>query len=246
MTLINDNTSLNNDSFDLLSEVEQWYEEPEQQDYWVSAFSCMSPSNSLQELEDFLSTPSPNSSLNNFSEDKSDIKAKRCLLYEYENLEKHHKETQSKKQFVSALSWPSKSDSLYDLEDFLSIDSPNCTSAVTNSYFKDGSPHAKRCLEGNFETVNYDAHSSTLDSVNSLNLDDMNNFCVYTSLGKNVRFGDCDTPIKVLGCNLEEDVNGGYLFTSTLDSIPMLDLKNYEDFHNLEYESFSLVSVKIC
>ena len=241
MTLINTDNSLNNDSFDLLSDVEQWYEEPQQLDNWVSAFSWMSTSNSLQDLEDFLSTPSPNYSLNKYSEDKSDLNAKRCLLYEFENMEKHHKEPRSNKHFVSALSWPSMPDSLYDLEDFLSIDSPNCTAVNTNSYSEDESPHAKRCLQGDFEILDYDAHSSTLDSVDALNLDDMTNFCMYTSLVKNARFCDSDTPFKVLTCNLEEVESERNLFTSTLDSIPMLDVQNYDDLINLEYESNSLV-----
>ena len=50
-------------------------------------------------LNNGISTPYPNSSLDNLSEDISDVKGKRCLIYEFENLEKHHKEN----LFVSAL-----------------------------------------------------------------------------------------------------------------------------------------------
>ena len=49
---------------------------------------------------------------------------------------------------------------------------------------------------------------------------------MYKSIGRNARFGDNDTPFKVVNYNLDEDVSERDLFTSTLDSIPILDVTN--------------------
>ena len=64
---------------------------------------------------------------------------------------------------------------------------------------------------------------------------------MYTSIGRNARFGDNDTPFKVVNYNLDEDESERDLFTSTLDSIPILDVTNQDDLNNLEYETYSLV-----
>ena len=64
---------------------------------------------------------------------------------------------------------------------------------------------------------------------------------MYKSIGRNARFGDNDTPFKVVNYNLDEDVSERDLFTSTLDSIPMLYVKIYDDLNNLEYETYSSV-----
>ena len=126
MALINYDSSTN-DSFDLLSDVENWYEETQLEDCWEYSFSWVSKSDDLHELEEFLS---PVSTINNFTEYGSVVNAKRCLLYDFNESNTCFEEIEYKRNWVSALSHNFIDYSLYELEDFLSIGSSSRTIAV--------------------------------------------------------------------------------------------------------------------
>ena len=146
----------------------------------------------------------------------------------------------------SALNWiPSGSNSLQDLEEFLSTPTP---SSKFNSFSKDRSVvkanqfgHVKRCLQRDFENDEYNVFCSTLDSIDTLFLDDINDLCMDTSLEVDANILDHETSTQILNHDLSEGEHEMDSFACTLESIPMMEVKGYEDLYNLEYETCPLV-----
>ena len=77
----------NEDTFDLLAEIEKWYEESYTKEDWVSAFTRKNMGETLHELDDFIWIESPNTSLQDASitsESTSNTKSNRCLMNDFE------------------------------------------------------------------------------------------------------------------------------------------------------------------
>ena len=196
---------------------ESCYVDPKKDDQWESALSWSSPTDPLQELEEFLATPTQAPERNKTK--SSTFEINRCLLLDFEDEQKCYENC-----IINC-----------SLEDLSSPWSPISLSSSISRDSDYGIDQVKRCLLDEYEDDEYDPMAFTLDSVHALHLSHINEICDHFSWEEMERVKDHDSSIQnhLYGSN-----NKKYFHVSTaLEGITLLDLSSSDAYINLECTS---------